>query len=81
MAPQEEQLAHASEQSRLKDQQLQLAQEQLRAAQARIEELEKQRTPPPPPLVKANEAKPKAEDEKTVAKKGWRYHCQSRFWS
>lgn len=47
---------------------MQLAQEQLRVAQARIEELEKQKTPPAP-FVKANVVKPKAEANKQRKKR------------
>ena len=49
-------------------QQLQVAQEQLRVAQARIEELEKQKTPPPL-FVKANVVKPQAERKKQRKKR------------
>ena len=77
----DERIASLEKQLKQALEQIRVLQEELAAAYKRIEDLEKQKTPPPPPLVKANEAKPKAEDEKTVAKKGWRYHCQSRFWS
>src|SRR6266699_6432578 len=64
----EEQLTQVLEQLRLKDEQLQVAQEQLRVAQARIEELEKQQTPPPL-FVKANVVKPQAERKKQRKKR------------
>src|SRR6266487_4679869 len=57
----EEQLTQVLEQLRLKD-------EQLRVAQARIEELEKQKTPPPP-FVKANVVKPQAAGKKQRKKR------------
>jgi hypothetical protein len=73
----EEQLAYVLEQLRLKDEQLHLAQEQLRVAQARIEELEKQKTPPPP-FVKANVAKPKAEQKQRKKRDAKHNHGRPR---
>jgi transposase len=73
----EEQLAHVLDQLRLKDEQLQLAQEQLRAAQARLEELEKQKTPPPP-FVKANVAKPQAEQKQRKKREAKHNHGRPR---
>ena len=65
----EEQLAQVVEQLRLKD-------EQLRIAQARIEELEKQKTPPPA-FAKANVKKPPA-DQKKPRKKRAAQHNHGR---
>src|SRR5215471_4508339 len=56
---------------------LQQTQEQLRVALARIEELEKQKTPPPA-FVKAN-AKKKAAEEKKVRKKRDAKHNHARL--
>ena len=73
----EEQLTHVLEQLRLKDEQLQVLQEQLRVAQARIEELEKQKTPPAP-FVKANVAKPKAEQKQPKKREAKHNHGRPR---
>jgi hypothetical protein len=74
----EEQLAHVLDQLRLKDEKLQLVQEQLAAAQARIEELEKQKTSPPP-FVKANVAKPKAEQKQRKKREAKHDHGRRRL--
>src|SRR6185312_9846229 len=52
---------------------LKQTQELLRVALARIEELEKQKTPPPP-FVKANAKKPKAEEKKPRKKREAQYN-------
>src|SRR5690349_6446641 len=65
----EEQLAQVVDQLRLKD-------EQLRLAQARIEELEKQKTPPPA-FVKAHVKKPPV-DQKKPRKKRAAQHNHGR---
>ena len=73
----EEQLAQVVEQLRLKDEQLQQTQEQLRVAQARIQELEKQKMPPPA-FVKANVVKPPAEQKQPRKKRDAKHNHARR---
>jgi transposase len=73
----EEQLAQVVEQLRLKDEQLQQTQEQLRVAQARIQELEKQKMPPPA-FVKANVVKPPAEQKQPRKKRAAKHNHARR---
>src|SRR5258707_2945356 len=73
----EEQLTQVLEQLRQKDEQLQVAQEQLRVAQARIEKLEKQKTPAPS-FVKANVKKPQESQKKARKKRDTKYNQARR---
>lgn len=63
-----ERLSQAQEQLRVTQEELQVTREQLHAAQARIQELEKQKTPPPA-FVKANVKKPEAGEKKARKKR------------
>lgn len=69
----EGQLKEALERLKEVTEHLQETQEQLKQAQVQIAELEKRKTPPPP-FVKANQKKPKAEEKKPRKKRAAQYN-------
>jgi transposase len=69
----DERIASLEEQLKQALEQVQILQEELAAAQKRIEELEKQKTPPPA-FVKANVKKPQAEEKKLRKKRDARHN-------
>ncbi len=69
----EERIASLEEQLKQALEQIRVLQEELAAAHKRIEELEKQKTPPPA-FVKANVKKPQAEDKKPRKKRDPEHH-------
>ncbi len=69
----EERIAGLEDQLKQALEQVHLLQEQLAAAQARIEELEKQKRPPPA-FVKANTKKPSTQEKKPRKKRDGRYN-------